>query len=253
MRIQYGESSSVPGTSRYFTTTFLVNDHLAIDAGCLGFMPPETQSRVRNVFLSHSHIDHIGSLPLFLETVWDSERDCPTVHANEPTLDCLQTDLFNGRVWPDILRPDGSGAAMARLRPIADGESVVVDELKVTAIAVDHTVPTLAYLVEDATAAVIFAGDSGPTERLWQVANGTPNLRAVFLEAAFPNSMQWLADVSRHLTPATFRDEILKLENSVAILAVHVKARFHQQTVGELLSLGLPVEIASPNAIYAFE
>lgn len=35
---------------------------------------------------------------------------------------------------------------------------------------VNHTVPTFAYIVGDGSVTVIFAADSGPTERLWTLA-----------------------------------------------------------------------------------
>ena len=83
------------------------------------------------------------------------------------------------------------------------------------------------------------AGDTGPTDQIWRIANETPNLKAVFLEATLPDSMTWLANVSKHLTPTMFAAELRKLKRSVAVIAVHLKARFHDQVAEELRALGL--------------
>ena len=43
---------------------------------------------------------------------------------------------------------------------------VSIGELTITAVAVDHIVPTLGFIVEDAESAVVFGCASGPTDRL---------------------------------------------------------------------------------------
>ena len=66
-----------------------------------------------------------------------------------------------------------------------------------------HVVPTCGYILEDDGACVVFSGDTGPTEALWQAARARSDVKGFFVECSFPNSLQHLADVSRHLTPAT--------------------------------------------------
>src|SRR5205823_4448082 len=98
-----------------------------------------------------------------------------------------------------------------------------VEGLRVTAVAVHHVVPTLGFLIEDADTAIVIASDTGPSEEIWQRARATPNLKAVFLEATFPDEMTALADLTRHLTPAHFLGEMNKLGFPAKFLAVHLK------------------------------
>jgi ribonuclease BN (tRNA processing enzyme) len=123
---------------------------------------------------------------------------------------------------------------MAVLEP---GQPIELEGLRITPIPVDHVVPTFGFLVEEQGSAVLIVGDTGPTEAIWQYANRTPNLKAVFLEATFPDSMAGLAKVSKHLTPALFAREIGKLRQSTRIVAVHIKARYREQIVTELEKL----------------
>jgi ribonuclease BN (tRNA processing enzyme) len=125
--------------------------------------------------------------------------------------------------------------------------------LRVTPVAVNHVVPTLAYVVDDGVSAVIFAADSGPTTRLWEVAHHTPGLRAVFLEASFPNSLKGLAEVSLHLTAEMFGGEAAKIPPGVKVIAVHIKVRYREEVIRELHSLRLPnMEIGKCGTEYCF-
>jgi len=98
---------------------------------------------------------------------------------------------------------------------------------------------------------VIFGGDSGPTERIWEVAASFSAPRSVFLEACFPDAMHALAEVSRHLTPRLVAAEIGKMPEMNAVIAVHIKARFREATIRELLELRIPnLSVGIPDADY---
>jgi phosphoribosyl 1,2-cyclic phosphodiesterase len=56
--------SSIPATEAQFLVSFLVNDMVAVDAGPLGLLSDlARQERVRHVFITHEHLDHIATLP----------------------------------------------------------------------------------------------------------------------------------------------------------------------------------------------
>jgi ribonuclease BN (tRNA processing enzyme) len=237
-----------------YLTSYLVNGTLAVDAGALGvYRTPPDQARVRHVLLSHTHIDHLATLPLFVENAYEGKRDSVVLHGSEAVLDSLRRDVFNGRLWPDFIALSPPDAPFLRLAPLRAGEAVELDGLRITPVAVNHVVPTLGFILEDGTGAVVITSDTGPTEELWERANRLDNLKAVFLEAAFPNHMTRLAEISKHLTPAMFAVEVGKLRRPARVIAVHIKARFHAEIVAELTALGLDnVEVARPGQPYTF-
>lgn len=237
-----------------FLTSYLINDTVAIDAGSLGFFrDPHEQARVRHILISHSHIDHIASLPIFLENAYDGGADPVTVHGSETVLHSLRTDIFNDRVWPDFIHLPNPQAPFVKLQALVPGQCVELEGLRITPVPVNHAVPTLGFIVEDPAAALVISSDTGPTEELWRFANAVPNLRAVFLEVTFPNALAPLAEESKHLTPATFGQELRKLHPAVPIIAVHIKARYYAQVVQELHALGLPdVRVARGGVTYSF-
>ena len=51
------------------------------------YEPLEDQSRIKHVFLTHSHLDHTASLPIFLDNVYVAGPDCPKVYAHPATLE----------------------------------------------------------------------------------------------------------------------------------------------------------------------
>jgi ribonuclease BN (tRNA processing enzyme) len=247
-------SVSAAGEPRQFLTSVLLNESVVLDAGCIGlYRTPQEQARIRHVLLSHTHIDHLASLPLFLENAYEGRGEGVAVYGSAAVLDCLRHDVFNNRIWPDFIALSRGARSFLKLVPFEPGETVEVDGLRITAVALDHVVPTVGFLVSDGRATVAYVTDTAPTEEIWQHCNAAPALRAVFLEATFPNELAWLADVSKHLTPALFAAEVAKLSRPVRVLAVHLKGRFHDQVVAELQALGLPnVEIACFDAPYTF-
>ncbi len=240
MKVNILGSSVGNGVSQQYAITYIVNDRVAIDAGCLGLAwPLQVQRDVRHVFISHSHIDHIASLPLFIENVYESGPSCPAIYGNQSVRECLEHDIFNDRVWPNFIRLGEMEAPFFDLKSIEDGDQVTVGDLTITAVAVNHIVPTLGFIVEDDHSAVVFGCDSGPTDHLWDVAKQNPKLKAVYLEASFPNSMEWLAKASLHLTPDLFLAEYQKLGRDIPVVAIHIKAAFRDEVIRELQALGI--------------
>lgn len=237
-----------------YSTCFLINDHVAIDAGALGFYRgPAEQAKIRHLFLSHTHMDHLASLPIFLENIIGSGQPPVNVHASAEVQYCLRNDIFNDRVWANFIELTDNGRPFLKLQSIAHGQTVAVEGLRITPVTVNHAVPTLGFVIEDDKAAVIIAGDTGPTEEIWRRANQTPNLRAIYLEAAFTDANAALADLTKHLTPASFAREVKKVKVPVKFFAVHIKARFREAVIKELQALKLPnVEIAKFGTAYEF-
>jgi cAMP phosphodiesterase len=254
MKIRIVGSAARNPAARQYVSSYLINDRVAIDAACLGMSgSPQDQAAVDHVFLTHSHIDHCASLPVFVENPYGLAPQCPLIYGSGHTIDSLQRHIFNDVVWPDFIKLSAETRPFLRLQALEAEKPVEAAGLRITPVAVNHVVPTLAYLVSDGQATVIFAADYGPTDRLWELARQLPSLSGVLLEASFPNSMRGLAEVSLHLTPEMFAAEVAKLPPSTRVIAVHIKVAHREKVVQELSGLGITtLEIGECERNYTF-
>ena len=254
MRIRLVGSALGERHPHHYLMSLIVNDRIAFDAGSIGYLSPVSdQRKIEYVFLSHSHLDHIGSLPIFLDNIYDSSPNCPTVYAPETVRQCLQSDFFNDRVWPDFLRLSEEEAPFLRVQNLSHGQTVSVNGVTVTPVAVDHVVPNLGFLIDDGDSTVALVYDTGPTDAVWQVMEQRDNLKAVFVETSFPDSLQWLADKAMHLTPQLLNAELAKLKKKIPVVVIHIKAAYYEQVVAELRDLEMPnLEIGEPDKTYVF-
>lgn len=221
-------------------SAFLVDDSLLIDGGTVGgALATSEQLVIEHALVSHSHLDHIAGLAFLTETLALFEAERPlTIVSLEPVVAALRTSIFNDTVWPDFTRLPSPGRPVLRFRSLAEDAEQRVGDHWVTPVAVSHTVPTSGFIVHDGTSALIYSGDTGPTDALWKAARELTELRAVILECAFPNRMAGLADIARHMTPELIRRELDKIPGDVPVLIFHVKPQFYDEIGEELGAVG---------------
>jgi len=220
-------------------TCFLVDDRVAVDAGSIGLaLSAEQRRTVRDVIVTHPHMDHIASLPIFVDDLFGELEQPIRIHATQEVIELLERDVFNDNVYPRFAELRNEHGPVMKYVPFKQGEEFAVAHLRVTAVAVNHIVPTVGLLVSDQQTTVAFSSDTAETDEFWDLINKSPRLDALFIEASFPNSMRPLAEASKHLTPETLSKELTKLShNSIDILAVHIKPAYREVIVKELAEL----------------
>lgn len=235
-------------------TCLLINGSIALDAGSLSqVLTVEQQVEVHTILLSHSHMDHTSSLPFFIENVYGKSDRPIDIYASEPTVYAIRKYLFNNATWPDFTRLPNHLLPALRFHEFQSGQPLVIEGVTFTPIPVDHLVPTHGFLIEQDGAAVLWSSDTGPTQRLWEVANRTPNLKAICLDTSFDNSLQDIADVSLHLTPRTLAIELGKLQRRVPILLHHLKPFCLGRILEEVRQMGNPdIEFLEQGREYNF-
>ena len=243
--------SSVDGKPCQYAASYVINDCIAIDAGSIGFMSVAAQRKIKHILISHTHLDHIASLPIFIDNVYEPGPDCVTVYGDSSVIECLQKDFFNERVWPDMVRLSQEESPFLRFDTLENTKSLQLGSVAVTPIAVDHVIPTFGFIIDDGESAIAVVSDTGPTDTIWELANRNPRLKCVLIESAFPNSMAWLAEKSKHLTPDLVRAEYQKLDRDIPLIVVHIKPTYYDEVIRELKALKLPsLEISAPNREY---
>jgi ribonuclease BN (tRNA processing enzyme) len=223
MRVRVlGCSGGIGGGQR--TTAMLVDEDVLIDAGTgVGDLSLEALATIDHIFVTHSHLDHVTSIPFLVDTVcWMRARPI-VVYGTKETLDILRAHLFNWKIWPDFTQiPDSTRPFMA-YREIAVGETVEIRGRRFTAIPANHTVPAVGYKLETANGALIYSGDTSANDALWAVVNRTPNLKYLIIETAFSNKERDIAVASKHLCPDMLAEELAKMRVSPEVFITHLK------------------------------
>ena len=207
-------------------TSFLLNDTVCIDAGWVsGALSLREQVKVKDVVISHSHLDHTCSLPFLIDNNFSAPGFTLRIYAIPEVIASMKNHLFNNHTWPDFTCLPNDLTPVLKLIEVPAEQPFRVNGLTIRPVAVDHIVPTTGFIFEDKTGAVAYSSDTAPTERFWQLVNKTRNLKAVITETSFPNELQDLANVSGHMTPQTLNLELDKLEQDVPVYLYGCKPR----------------------------
>ena len=236
-------------------TCFLIDDCVAVDAGSLGIaLTSDQRSKVRNIIVTHPHMDHIASLPIFIDDLYPTLTEPVRVHATPEVIELLERDVFNWNVYPRFSDLRNDYGPVMEYVPIPIGSAFPVAHLSVIAVPVNHIVPTVGLIVSDSSSSVAFSSDTAETDQFWDVVNNTPHLDALLIEASFPDNMAELAEVSRHFTPASLGRELKKLDhNGIDVLAVHLKPSYRDLIIRELYALNIPkLGVMEPGKTYSW-
>ena len=229
-----GCSGGIGGDLR--TTSMLLDDDVLIDAGTgVGDLSIEELARIDHVFVTHSHLDHVGSIPFMVDTVgWMRERPL-TVHAIEPTLEILRQHLFNWKLWPDFTQIPDAQQPFLRYAPLAMGRAEELAGRRITPLPANHVVPAVGFRLDSGRASLVFTGDTTTCDALWAEVNRIENLRYLVIETAFCNRERDLAVASKHLSPGMLAEELAKLRRPTEVYITHLKPGEVELTMQEIL------------------
>lgn len=235
VRVLGCSGGSAPGRE---PSCYLLGGGVAVDAGALAAaLTIDEQNEIKHVLLTHAHWDHCRDLPLH---VINRRAGTPTltVHAIPETIRSLRTHLMNDEVWFRAFDLPSADTPFVAAEPILPGQTVQVAGYRVTAISVPHTVPAASFHIDDGRVSIVVSADTGGGGVLRALPPHSSRLRAVFLEASFPNRMKEFAVKTGHMTPEMLAAECALLPHDVAVLVTHMKPGFETELVQEVADIG---------------
>lgn len=236
-------------------TSYVIDDRVAVDGGSLALGLTERQrEQVRDVIITHPHMDHMATLPIFIDDLFTSLDEPVRVYGPEEIINLLERDVFNWSTYPRFFELRNERSKVLDYVHVRPDEEFAVAHLRMTAVYVNHTVPTVGLIVSDGAATVVFTSDTAPTDELWALANRRPKVDAVLIEASLPDEMRDFARTTGHLTPATLAEEVCKLRHTgFDVLAVHIKPNHREEVTRQLAALTRPrVAVMEPGREYHF-
>jgi 3',5'-cyclic-nucleotide phosphodiesterase len=220
-------------TPKHRTSAFILDDRVAVDAGSLtSGMELRAQCSLEAVLVSHAHLDHVRDLATIADNRAQNNVTPLIVAGTKQTIAILKKHFFNNLLWPDFSQIPKRSRPAIRYLELRPEKAVTIAGYEVRAVPVNHTIACCAFTIRGKGGTLAYSGDTGPTDRLWQVLSATEDLRALLMEVSFPNAQARLAHVSGHHTPATLARDLAKLERpkDLPILLYHIKPSF-QATV----------------------
>ncbi|MCM8788494.1 MAG: 3',5'-cyclic-nucleotide phosphodiesterase, partial [Candidatus Omnitrophica bacterium] len=215
-------------------TSFLLDGTILFDAGGItGSLRLKQQHRIRYIFITHAHLDHIRDIPFLAENlVVGGKESWITVFSIDEVIDDIKKHLFNHRIWPDFTVIPDEKTPVIRFEKIKG--SVRLNNLCITPFSVNHTVPATGYLVQKGNKSFFYTGDTGPSEKTWKnLAN--IHLDALIIETSFPDKMKKIAQTTGHLTPELLFQELSRIGTIPdKIYITHVKSFFRKQIEKEI-------------------
>lgn len=230
---------------------FLLDDQLLLDAGTIGsVLSEEEQWQIHTIFITHSHLDHIRSIPALADNIIIKNLShSVSVRSIADVITAMQDHLFNNTIWPDFTKIPSADDPVITFSTITPYHEYSVKGYSITAIPVNHTVPTVGYLVKSGGRTLVYTGDTGPTEEIWRYCSGAD---ALIVEVSFPDSMQALAELTKHLTSAMLVKELAKIEVlPKRILITHPKPQYYEQILKEVNELAINgLELLRDGSVY---
>jgi ribonuclease BN (tRNA processing enzyme) len=207
------------------TTGLLVDDEILIDAGTgIGDLTLQQQARIGEVFLTHSHLDHVCGLAFMADNLFDLIERPVQVRATAETLAAIKQHIFNWVIWPDFSKLPNEEKSLLKFSEVRVNEPLVLEgRHRITPFEVLHTVSAVGYAIETDRGCFVFSGDTYATDLLWNFLNKLPRLDKLMIEIAFPDEAAELAEASKHFTPALLGSELRKLRHKPELLLTHHK------------------------------
>jgi cAMP phosphodiesterase len=238
IRVLGCHGSQLPG---FGFTGFLIDGVTLLDAGAVtSVLTPEEQSRIDHVLISHAHLDHVRELASLADNICClGQNHSLKVISTSCVIETLKRHIFNGAIWPDFSILPSAKNPVLKFESIRTGEKITVGHLHVTAVPVHHSVETVAYVIESikesSKKAVVFVGDTGPTDEIWRIAGQVKNLRAIFVETSLPQGMALMAERTGHLTPIGLARELKKLGPvNTQVYLYHMKIQYREEIQREI-------------------
>lgn len=219
------------------TTSFQIYKDIVIDAGNVLNALGDEAKDINHVFLTHSHADHITDLPFIIETFFENRETPLTIYALEETIEVLKKHSFNDVIWPDftkikLLRKD---AFSLILKPIKLDEIIKIHNYSIKAIKANHISGACGFVIKKNHQGFVISGDTHINPHIWEEINNDEEIKSLVIECSYPDKLQELAKLTKHLTPELIANELEKLtRKNLSVFYYHLKPSYNKELLKDI-------------------
>ncbi len=216
--------------------TMRLGESVLIDSGSASSLTNTDQMDTELVLLTHAHLDHVLELGFLIDAI-ASQRGTPLKVMGSPAcLAIVKTHYMNDLIWPDFSGISTVYGPALEYSELIDGEWMELPSgIEALPVPVNHGAGARGFLFRSSQGAIVYSGDTGPTEEIWKIASDLENLTAIIVEVSFPDRLSNVALASDHLCPELLLAEMEKLgRDEVPIYAFHLKPWFRHEIERDL-------------------
>ena len=222
------------------TSSFYLNAKNVIDAGSLLNTLEDSCTKIENIWLTHSHLDHISDIAYIIDNYFVQRKVSLNICALSETIKAIKEHFLNDIIWPDFskISIDGSEKMVVTYQEIEfDVEYKIGKNEYIRAYETDHTVQSCGYIYKNENSSVIISADTHSLESTISEIKRDRTITSLVVECSFPSSMNNLAKKSKHLTPNILFDKLKELETKDLNLYInHIKPQFLEEIQNEIES-----------------
>jgi ribonuclease BN (tRNA processing enzyme) len=227
------------------TTSFYLNAKNVIDAGNLLNTLEELCADIENIWLTHSHLDHITDIAYILDNYYSLRTKPLNIMALPKTIAAIKKHFLNDVIWPDFSKiklHDSDAMSLIYTKIELGVEYRLANNEFLKAIQTNHTVPSCGYVYRKNQSSVIISADTYSLEGVVCEIETNHTITAAVLECSFTSDMQKLARESKHMTPKILFEELENLKrDDIKLYINHMKPIFLEK---------IKEEIAQNRALY---
>jgi HD-GYP domain-containing protein (c-di-GMP phosphodiesterase class II) len=218
------------------TTSFQIFKDIVVDAGNILNALGDDALYINHIFLTHSHADHITDLPFIIETFFDKREVPLTIYALQETIDVLKKHSFNDVIWPDFTKINLLNKKTSLiLKAIKINEIIKINDYTIKAIKANHIPGSCGYVITKNNQGFLISGDTYENPNIIDELNDNENIKSLLIECSFPNKLQELAKITKHLTPNLIAALLNKVKRKdISIFLYHLKPSYEKELLEDI-------------------
>ena len=220
------------------TTSILLNKKNVIDAGHILETLEEFSVELETIWLTHSHLDHIGDIAYVLDDYYTQLQHPLRIAGRKETIQALKEHFFNNAIWPDFSKiplVHGRGFCIEYMEIECGTKYAIGDTEFIEPIETDHTVPSCGYIYMQNEASILITADTLDIANIIERINSDTSIQALMVECSFPSYLEELAKESKHLTPDLLVKQLESLKRKdLKIYINHIKPVFLNELIQEI-------------------